>query len=48
MGNAETLKIEKTLGVTDNNGYVSDLNELEYVDGMIYANIYGKDYIYKI
>ncbi|NCI46184.1 glutaminyl-peptide cyclotransferase [Sediminibacterium soli] len=44
----ETFRIKRTLGVTDNNGYVGDINELEYVDGMIYANIYGKDDIVKI
>jgi glutamine cyclotransferase len=46
--NPGTFKIERTLGVTDNNGYVNDINELEYVDGSIYANIYGRDYIVRI
>ena len=46
--NPETFKIERTVGVTDNNGYVDSLNELEFVDGKIYANIYGKDYIVRI
>jgi glutamine cyclotransferase len=44
----DTFKIRRTLGITDNNGYVSDINELEYVDGMVYANLYGKDDIVKI
>lgn len=43
-----TFKITKTLGVSDNNGYVSNLNELEWVNGFIYANQYLTDYILKI
>jgi glutamine cyclotransferase len=46
--NPETFKIERTLGVSDNNGYIDSINELEYVDGYIYANIYLKDDIIKI
>ncbi|HJV20745.1 MAG TPA: glutaminyl-peptide cyclotransferase [Sediminibacterium sp.] len=46
--NPETFKVERTLGVSDNNGYVSNLNELEFVDGSIYANIYNTDLIVKI
>jgi glutamine cyclotransferase len=46
--NPETFAIEKTLGVSDNNGYVSNINELEYVNGMIYANQYETNYILKI
>lgn len=44
----ETFKIVETVGVVDNNGGVSMINELEYVDGAIYSNIYLKDYILKI
>ena len=33
------------LTVIDNNGPVSRLNELEYIDGMIYANIFQSDFI---
>lgn len=33
------------LQVYDNVGEVSDLNELENVNGKIYANVYGKEYI---
>ena len=43
-----SFKIVKTLGVTDNNGYVDSINELEWVDGFIYANKYLTDYILKI
>jgi glutamine cyclotransferase len=44
----ETFKEKNIIGVTDNNGPVGNINELEYVDGMIYANIYQTDYIVKI
>lgn len=46
--NPETFAIERTLGVYDNNGYVADLNELEFINGSIYANVLSKDYIAKI
>ena len=46
--NPETFKIEKTLGVVNNNGYVSMVNELEYVDGFLYANIWQTNNIIKI
>lgn len=43
-----TLKSTKTINVT-NAGYAEDnINELEYVDGYIYANIWTKNYIIKI
>ena len=43
-----TLKVSKTLSVS-NNGYAEDyLNELEYIKGYIYANIWGKNYLVKI
>lgn len=38
--NPENFAIQKTLGVYNQFGYVSDINELEYVDGKILANIY--------
>ena len=41
--NPETFKIERTLGVTDQNGYVDSINEMEYLDGYVYANRYLKD-----
>lgn len=46
--NPETFAIEKTVGVSDNNGYVAGINELEYVNGSIYANIYGEDFLIRI
>lgn len=43
-----TLKPTKTINVT-NAGYAEDnINELEYIDGFIYANIWMKNYVIKI
>lgn len=44
----ETFRIKKILGVSDNNGPIGNLNELEFIDGVVYANIYESDYIIKI
>ncbi len=44
----ETFKIVNTIGVIDNNGPVAKINELEYVDGFIYSNIWMTNYIIKI
>lgn len=44
----ETFKIRKIVGVSDHNGPVGNLNELEYVDGFVYANIFLTDFIIKI
>lgn len=38
--NPETFAIERIIEVYDDHGPISKLNELEYIDGMIYANIY--------
>jgi len=43
-----TFKITKTVGVSDHNGYVDSINELEWINGFIYANKYLTDYILKI
>ncbi len=37
--------INKTLYVVDNENFYSKLNELEYHDGIIYANVWGSDEI---
>jgi glutamine cyclotransferase len=42
------FKIIKSIEVTDNNGIINNVNELEYVDGVIYANIFGQYTIIKI
>lgn len=39
---ANNFSIKSTIGVYNNYGYVSDINELELVDGKLFANIYGK------
>lgn len=38
--NPETFAIDRTIEVYDNKGPVQQLNELEYIDGKIYANVY--------
>jgi glutamine cyclotransferase len=43
-----TLKTKKTLPVSENDVPVFLLNELEYIRGYIYANVYTKNYIVKI
>lgn len=44
----ETLKLVRTLRVKDGLRYVSKLNELEYVDGEIFANVWYRDQIARI
>lgn len=46
--NADSFKITNIVGVSDNYGPTGDLNELEYINGFIYANQYMTDYILKI
>lgn len=46
--NPETFEIVKVVPVTDENGPLFMINELEYVDGFIYSNVYTKDIIVKI
>jgi glutaminyl-peptide cyclotransferase len=43
-----TFKTNKIVGVTDNNGPVGNINELEWVNGTILANIYQTPYIIRI
>ncbi len=43
-----SFKTLSITGVTDNYGPVGNLNELEYINGFVYANRYTTDYIYKI
>ena len=49
-----TFKLLRTITVTENGSFVPNINELEYVDGFIYANQWNAsnqfdgDYIYKI
>ena len=44
----EYLTEVRTLEVYDHKSQVSRLNELEYYDGKIWANVYGEDYIVTI
>ena len=43
--NPKDFSIQKTLGVFNEYGYQSMLNELEYVDGKVFTNIYGQNEI---
>ncbi len=44
----ESFQVVKSVGVSDNNGPLGNINELEYVDGFIYANVWTTQYIVKI
>jgi glutamine cyclotransferase len=44
----DSLKVANILRVTDNNGPITNINELEYVNGYIYANQWETTYILKI
>jgi glutaminyl-peptide cyclotransferase len=46
--NPDSLTFIKMLAVQDNNGYASNLNELEYINGFIYANQWLTGNILKI
>ena len=46
--NADDFKLKSTISVTENGSPVYELNELEYVDGFVFANIYQTDKIVKI
>ena len=40
-----SFKIINSIDVVDNQARIKELNELEYINGDIYANVYGKEYI---
>ncbi len=44
----DSLNVLKIISVQDNNGPVGNLNELEYINGFIYANQWQTNYILKI
>lgn len=44
----KTMSIQKILTVIDNTGEIDSLNELELIDGFVYANIWLTDNIVKI
>ncbi len=43
-----TLSVVREIQVYDNKGPIYYLNELEYINGVIYANVYTKDFIVTI
>lgn len=43
-----TLEVAKSIKVTDENGPVKNLNELEYIEGFIFANVWQTNTILKI
>ncbi|MEO7211102.1 MAG: glutaminyl-peptide cyclotransferase [Chitinophagaceae bacterium] len=43
-----SFKVKRIVGVTDNYGPVGNLNELEFINGAVYANVYETNYIVKI
>lgn len=46
--NPATFKVKKTVHIHDGTGPVASVNELEYVDGFVWANIYQTNDIVKI
>jgi len=44
----ETFKVKTTIAVTEDTNPVQYLNELEYIDGFVYANVYQSSFIVKI
>lgn len=46
--NPNDFSVVKKMQVADNKGLMSYLNELEYIDGIIYVNIYTTNFIVKI
>lgn len=46
--NPDDFRIKRIVQVVDNLGAVNSINELEYIDGYVYANVWGETYIIKI
>ena len=44
----ETSRVVRTVRVSEENEEISDLNELEYIDGLVYANVWHSDMVFKI
>jgi glutamine cyclotransferase len=44
----ETFKVKSTIAVTEDGRSVEDINELEFIDGFVFANVYQSDFIIKI
>ena len=46
--NPVDFKVKNTIQVKANTGYIDSINELEFIDGFIFANVYLQDFIVKI
>lgn len=46
--NPDDFKLRSTIRVSENGNSINYLNELEYIDGYVYANIYQEEFIVKI
>ncbi len=46
--NPDDFKLKTTISVTENGSSIVSINELEYIDGFVFANIYQTDVIIKI
>jgi len=46
--NADDFRLKSTISVTENGSPVYNLDELEYIDGFVFANVYQSDFIVKI
>ncbi len=46
--NPDDFKIRRIIQVVDNNGPVDSINELEYINGNVFANVWGSTYIIQI
>lgn len=46
--NPDDFRLKSTIAVTENGSPVYQLNELEYIEGFVFANLYQKDIIVKI
>lgn len=46
--NPDDFRVMNSVRVESSSGPVNYLNELEYIDGFVYANVYESDYIVKI
>ncbi len=46
--NPDDFRVMNSIRVESSSGPVSELNELEYIDGFVYANVYESEYILKI
>ena len=44
----DSLQVVKVISISDNNGPVANINELEYINGYLYANQWLTNYILKI